>query len=202
MAKSSQDFLREIVGAFMPQMNKQKAGMMEFLRAQALRTGQPMASVAQALRPYAEAAGQGAAEAGVSAAQQAQRAEEYEKQQANWEKQFAANQQQQELANQMAQYQMTGIMTPEMMNRFGFSDISRGDIRSRDRQLEMLGGLRPLGGGGMQSGAQQSTAPWQSGPFGRNNRTLWERATTPGLRSENTAQRRHRNWLMNQFAPS
>jgi hypothetical protein len=146
MAKTQQDFLKEIVGGFMPELQKQKTGMYEFLRAQALRTGQPMSSVAQALRPYAEAAGQGAAEAGVSASQQAQRAAEYEKQQENWNKQFAANQEQQRIANLMAQYSATGVMTPELMKMFGFSDINRADIRNRDRQLDLIGYNQDGGG--------------------------------------------------------
>jgi hypothetical protein len=138
-----QQFQDSIVGTMMPNLNRQKKGMYDFLLQNALRTGQSATAVAEGLRPYAEASGQAAAEAGVAATGMARRAEEFDTQQANW----LRNQ----FANAISQLGIGGAMTPEMMDAFGYSDMSRSQQREIQRQMEMLG----IGGGtdrGINSG--------------------------------------------------
>jgi hypothetical protein len=141
-----QQFQDSIVGSMMPNLNRQKKGMYDFLLQNALRTGQSATSVAEGLRPYAEASGQAAAEAGVAATGMARRAEEFDKQQAlhrermaqnqaNWEKSF----QQQQQAHFMNILSQGGTMTPEMMEAFGYDDMTRQQQREIERQMRDLG---------------------------------------------------------------
>jgi hypothetical protein len=128
------------------------------------------------------------AKLGAEAERMGQQQEQFETQQKAWEKQFAESQKQNRFSQLMAQYKATGVMTPELMKEFGLSDISRGDIRERDRQLELLG---------IASSGEQ--APYSGGPFGANNKMLYERAMMPGPQFSNRAQRNQQAWLRNQF---
>jgi hypothetical protein len=150
-----QQFQDSIVGTMMPNLNRQKKGMYDFLLQNALRTGQSATAVAEGLRPYAEASGQAAAEAGVAAeefdTQQANWLRNFEQQQENWQRTFDQREQQQQFANAISQLGIGGAMTPEMMDAFGYSDMSRSQQREIQRQMEMLG----IGGGtdrGINSG--------------------------------------------------
>ncbi len=162
-----QQNLQDIVGGMMPNINKQKKGMHDFLLANALRTGQSAASVAQGMRPFAEASGDAAAKAGIQAKRMATQQEQFDTQQANWQKSFdqgqanwqkafAQRDEQQNFANMMAAYQETGAITPEMLDAFGYGDASRGGQRGVNRQLDILG----IGGGGQDG---------QGGTFGSGN---------------------------------
>jgi hypothetical protein len=158
-----QQFQDSIVGTMMPQLNRQKKGMYDFLLQNALRTGQSATAVAEGLRPYAEASGQAAAEAGVAATGMARRAEEFDRQQElhrermrqqqeQWQSTFDANQQQQDFINSMSNFKQFGTMTPEMMSMFGFDDMSRSQQRDIQRQMEMLGMNTGGGGTGINAG--------------------------------------------------
>jgi len=149
----------------MPSLNKQKKGMYDFLLQNSLRTGQSATSVAEGMRPYAEASGQAAAEAGVTATGMARRATEFDEQMAqrdlefgqgqkNWQQNFDRRNREQDFANMVAIYQQTGVLTPEMMDAFGLSDPSRGDMDKTRQQLDILG----IGGGG-QGGGNSSSGP-------------------------------------------
>lgn len=130
-----QNYLQDIVGGMMPEMQKQKKGMYDYLLSNALRTGQSAASVAQGMRPYAEAAGSAAADAGVTAKKMALDQERFDIQQANWEKQFKQgqanweaamkeSQDQQDLANMMNMFSQTG-WTPGLLDKLGYGDLNR-----------------------------------------------------------------------------
>lgn len=130
-----QNYLQDIVGGMMPEMQKQKKGMYDYLLSNALRTGQSAASVAQGMRPYAEAAGDAAAEAGVSARKMAQQQEQFDIGQANWEKKFNVMQdqfnqkmdfqrKQQDLVNMMNMFSQTG-WTPGLLDKLGYGDLDR-----------------------------------------------------------------------------
>jgi hypothetical protein len=150
-----QQNLRDIIGGTMPSFKRSRQDQYDFLLQNALRTGQSAASAASAVRPFADAAGDAAAKAGIHAKQMATQQEQFDIGQSNFEKKFAEMQKQwqatfdqrnrdQEFANMMNLYQRNGIMTPEMLDAFGYGDISRGDMRNVQRQMELLG----IGGGG------------------------------------------------------
>ena len=168
-----QQFQRDIVGSMMPSLNRQKKGMYDFLLQNALRTGQSATQVAEGLRPYAQASGQAAAEAGVKATGMARRATEFDEQMArratefsqgqeNWQAQMDQRDQQQRFANSLAMLQQTGAYTPEMLERFGYGDASRGGQRGVDRQLDILGINRDGQGGGGQPRANQTLGAWNN----------------------------------------
>ena len=149
-----QQYLQEIVGGFMPELNKQKKGMYDYLLQNSLRTGQSATAVAEGLRPYAEASGQAAAEAGVQASQMAKQQEQFDTQQANWqasfdqgqrnwEQEMAARDERQDTANMMAMFQSTG-WTPELLEAMGYSDSEAGSSQF-NRLLEQLGFNQPEG---------------------------------------------------------
>jgi len=193
-----QKYLSDIVGGMTPQLRTQKKSMYDFLLSNALRTGQSATAVAEGMRPFAEAAGAEAAGSAKQASAMAQRQEQFETQQSAWEKQFAESQKMNEAARQQAdfsqmmqQYQQTGVMTPQMMERMGLTGISAGDVRSRDRQMELLG-MQPGG----QPGEQ---APWAGGGFGQQNKMLYQRAMMPGSQFSTKSQRRQQQWLQSQF---
>jgi hypothetical protein len=157
-------YLESGMAATMPQMRQQQETMRRILGGHGQRIGSK------------------------GAVQQARKSVEGYAQQKAWEKQFAESQKQNRFSQLMAQYKATGVMTPELMKEFGLSDISRGDIRERDRQLELLG---------IASSGEQ--APYSGGPFGANNKMLYERAMMPGPQFSNRAQRNQQAWLRNQF---
>lgn len=153
-----QQYLSDIVGGMMPNIQTQKKGMYDFLLSNALRTGQSAQSVQEGMRPYAESAGQAAAEAGVDAAHMAQKQEQFDVQQENWQKQFdqaQANwqqqmqfqQEQQDMANMMSMFEYTG-WTPELLDAMGYSG----------RDVDMWDQFQQPGGGGPGGGGSQN--PW------------------------------------------
>lgn len=180
-------YLDNIVQATQKTLQKQKSGISDYMRQQALRTGQSTQDLAKALTPYAEAAGSAAAGAGLEAERLGQRKEMFETQQEAWEKQFAETQKQNQLNQMMAQFQATGVWTPEMIEAFGY-DLSKSQQRDVQKQLGILG-IEPGGG----------QAPWQGGPFGTQNRQLYQRAFQPGPRFGTTSQKRQQAWLQSQF---
>jgi hypothetical protein len=162
-----QQFQDSIVGTMMPNLNRQKKGMYDFLLQNSLRTGQSATSVAEGLRPYAEASGQAAAEAGVQATGMARRATEFDEQQKlyrdkmtqqqdQWQQTFDQRNTQQNFINAMSQLKSGGVMTPEMMEQFGYSNMTRQQQRDIQQQMKMLG--VDQGGGGQGGG--------QSDPYG------------------------------------
>jgi hypothetical protein len=164
-----QQFQDSIVGTMMPNLNRQKKGMYDFLLQNALRTGQSATSVAEGLRPYAEASGQAAAEAGVAATGMARRATEFDKQETlsrdrmaqqntQWQQSFDQRNTQQNMINMMSLFQQTGTMTPEMMEQFGFGDMTRSQQRDIQSQMEMLG-MGGQGGGGKFGGWEPGKNP-------------------------------------------
>jgi hypothetical protein len=155
-----QKYLKDIVGGITPDLKRSRDEQVEWLGAQALRTGQPMAQVATAMRPFADAAGDAAAKAGVQASQMAQKQEQFDTQQQAWEKNFNQGQQNwqatfdqrnkdQEMQNMMNVFQATGKFTPEMLDAFGYGDMSFGDQRKMQQQMSLagLGGSGSTGGG-------------------------------------------------------
>lgn len=182
------EYLDNIVQATQKTLQKQKSGISDYMRQQALRTGQSTQDLAKALTPYAEAAGSAAAGAGVEATRLGQQKEQFETQQQAWEKQFAEAQKQNQLNQMMAQFQATGVWTPQMIEAFGY-DLSKSQQRDVQKQLGILG---------VQPGGEQ--APWAGGPFGGQNRQIYQRAFQPGPGiGANTAQRRQQAWLQSQF---
>jgi len=148
-----QQYLNEIVGGFMPQLNQQKKGMYDYLLGNTLRTGQSATAVAEGLRPYAEASGQAAAEAGVQASQMAQQQEQFDaeqeayqasldQQQSQFEQDMAFQQQQADLNAMIAIYNETGVMTPELIEALGYdpSEYSAGDFSTPDSEGGSGGG--------------------------------------------------------------
>jgi hypothetical protein len=174
-----QKYIGEIVGGMMPNINVQKKGMYDFMQAQSLRTGQPTAGIAEAMRPYADAAGEGAARAGVQAANMAQRQEQFDTQQANWQKSFDQGQQnweesmafqkeQQSMANMVAMFEHTG-WTPELMDAMGYDKESGGGFGFQ-RMLDDLGFTGP---GGAEGGSKTSQPGRQvAGPS--NDYNYWD----------------------------
>jgi hypothetical protein len=152
-----QKYMSDIVGGMMPNINTQKKGMYDFLLANSLRTGQSAANVAEGMRPYAEAAGEGAARAGVQASQMAQQQEQFDTQQANWQKSFdqgqanweesmAFQKEQQSMANMVSMFENTG-WTQELMDAMGYDKESGGGFGFQ-RMLDDLGFKNPEGVGG------------------------------------------------------
>jgi hypothetical protein len=170
-----QQYQDSIVGAMMPALNKQKKGMYDFLLQNSLRTGQSATSVAEGLRPYAEASGQAAAEAGVQATGMAQRQTQFDEQQAlhrermaqqqtQWQSNFDQRNTQQNFVNAMNQINSGIPMTPEMMEQLGYSNMTRQQQRDLDKQMKLVGfdqggGSGGQGGGG---GSQQSLGSWNN----------------------------------------
>jgi hypothetical protein len=151
-----QKYIGEIVGGMMPNINVQKKGMYDFMQAQSLRTGQPTSGIAEAMRPFADAAGEGAARAGVQATQMAQKQEQFDTQQANWQKSFdqgqknweesmAFQKEQQSMANMVKMFEHTG-WTEELMNAMGYDKDSGGGVQFQ-RMLDDLGFKNPEGTG-------------------------------------------------------
>jgi hypothetical protein len=145
-----QQNLKDIIGGTMPEFKRARGQQYDFAVQNALRTGQSAASAATVARPFADAAGKAAAQAGVHAKRLATQQEQFDVGQENWEKRFEQTQQNwqqsfdqrnrdQQLANMMNLYGQNQIMTPEMLDAFGYGDISRGDQRSTQRQLDILG---------------------------------------------------------------
>lgn len=188
-------YTRNALAGVLPGMRQQQEAQRKYIMGTAQRIGakgavQNARKVADA---YAEQAGSAAAKIGAEAEKMGQQEEHFQQQQKNWEKTFAQNQKIQDLNMQLAKYKATGVLTPELMDAFGLSDVSSSDIRARDRQLDLLG-IQPNA-----SGTGTSTAPWASGPFGANNRTLYERAMRPGYQFANKARDNQIAWLRNQF---
>jgi hypothetical protein len=155
-----QKYLKDIVGGITPDLKRSRDEQIEWLGAQSLRTGQPMAQVASAMRPFADAAGDAAAKAGVQASQMAQKQEQFDTQQQAWEKNFNQGQENwqasfdqrnkdQEMQNMMNVFATTGKFTPEMLDAFGYGDMSFGDQRKMQQQMSLagLGGSGSTGGG-------------------------------------------------------
>ena len=147
-----QKYMQNIVQGMMPNLNKQKSGMYDYLLQLAQRqgTGSAMQNVARGMAPYAEAAGDAAARAGVQATRMGQQQEQYESQlaqrqsefsqgQENWQQAFDQRNTQQNFANQLALQQTHGAFTPEMLEAFGYGDVTRGGQRGVQRQLDILG---------------------------------------------------------------
>lgn len=145
-------YMDQLQQGMMPNLRKQRSGMYDYLLQLAQRqgVGSAMQNVARGMAPYAEEAGQAAAQAGVKATEMGQRQEQFEtqqaawernrqQQQANWEQQFALQQQQADMSRLMSLYNQTGVMTPEMMEQFGYGDMTRSQQREISRQMEMLG---------------------------------------------------------------
>jgi hypothetical protein len=166
-----QKYMDTIQQGMMPNLKKQRAGMYDYLLQLSQRqgVGSAMQNVAKGMAPYAEEAGQAAAQAGVKATQMGQRQEQFETQQAawekdrerqqsNWEQQFQQNTQQQNMVNMMNLFQQTGTMTPEMMQQFGFGDMTRSQQRDIQKQMEMIG-MGGGGGRGIHSGWQPGKNP-------------------------------------------
>jgi hypothetical protein len=164
-----QENLRDIIGGTMPSFRRSRQDQYDFLLQNALRTGQSAASAATAVRPFADAAGDAAAKAGVAARRLATQQEQFDVGQANFEKKFEQAQKnwqaafdqrnkEQEFANMMNLYQQNKIMTPEMLEAFGYAGIGGGDIRSTQRQLELLG---ISGGGGINAGFNRANPALQ-----------------------------------------
>jgi hypothetical protein len=162
-------YMDTIQQGMMPNLKKQRAGMYDYLLQLSQRqgVGSAMQNVAKGMAPYAEEAGQAAAQAGVRATEMSQKQEQFEtqqsaweknreQQQSNWEKSFSERQNQQNMVNMMNIFQQTGTMTPEMMDAFGFGDMSRSQQRDIQSQLEMLG----MGGSG---GGRGLGGVWQPG---------------------------------------
>jgi hypothetical protein len=162
-------YMDTIQQGMMPNLKKQRAGMYDYLLQLSQRqgVGSAMQNVAKGMAPYAEEAGQAAAQAGVKATEMSQRQEQFEtqqtaweksrtQQQENWEKSFTQQQNQQNMINMMNLFKQTGTMTPEMMEQFGFGDMTRQQQRDIKDQMEMLG----MGGGGAGRGLG---GRWQPG---------------------------------------
>jgi hypothetical protein len=175
-----QQYLKEIVGGFMPELRQQKKGMYDYLLQNSLRTGQSATSVAEGLRPYAQASGQAAAEAGVQASSMARQQEQFDVQQQNWqssfdqgqenwEKEMSARDEQQDLANMMAMFESTG-WTQELLDAMGFSAESAGSS-SFNKLLEDLGFSNPQAtqeqGGKKSYWDQGHDTTWQAGKAGQ-----------------------------------
>jgi hypothetical protein len=150
--------LRDIIGGTMPSFKRSRDEQYDFLVQNALRTGQSAASAATAVRPFADAAGDAAAKAGVHAKTLATQQEQFDVGQANFEKKFAQGQENwqqafdqrnrdQDFINMMNLYQKNGIMTPEMLDAFGYGDATRGGQSNVQRQLDILG----IGGKGQDN---------------------------------------------------
>lgn len=187
-----QRFTDTILQGMMPSISKQRKGMFDFLLQMAQRQGTSGAlqQIQQGLQPFAEEAGQAAARAGVQASRQAQQQEQFDAQQAaslaaqqqaqsNFEKQFAAQQQQQQIANMFqAQQAGGGGFSPELMaalgldpKQFGGSlgeqlfapgknpavDALRGGNQSFGNSLFQQGG----GGGGAAAGFSTPGNPFR-----------------------------------------
>jgi hypothetical protein len=171
-----QNYLQDIVGGMMPEMQKQKKGMYDYLLSNALRTGQSAASVAQGMRPYAEAAGSAAADAGVTAKKMALDQERFDIQQANWEKQFEQgqanweasmkeSQEQQDLANMMSMFEHTG-WTPELLDALGYSGLDKA--RLLNQQGPSGGSVMGSGGGIRIPGTGGDVTVGRNHPLARN----------------------------------
>jgi hypothetical protein len=171
-----QQYQDSIVGAMMPALSRQKKGMYDFLLQNSLRTGQSATSVAEGLRPYAEASGQAAAEAGIQATGMAQRQTQFDEQQAlhrermeqqqtQWQSSFDQRNTQQNFVNAMNQLNAGIPMTPEMMDQLGYGDMTRQQQRDIQKQMKMLGmdtGGGTGGAGGGSGGARQTLGSWNN----------------------------------------
>jgi hypothetical protein len=175
-----QKYMSDIVGGMMPNINVQKKGMYDFLLSNSLRTGQSAASVAEGMRPYAEAAGEAAAGAGVQASKMAQQQEQFNTQQANWqksfdqgqenwEKQMAFQKEQQSMANMISMFEHTG-WTPELMDAMGYDKDSGGGA-AFERMLDDLGFTGPDMGGG---GGSKTDEPGRQVPGPSNDYNYWD----------------------------
>jgi hypothetical protein len=174
-----QKYVGEIVGTMMPSLNQQKKGMYDFLLQNSLRTGQSATAAAEGLRPYAEAAGEGAARAGIQATQMAQKQEQFDTQQANWqksfdqgqqnwEKSFAFQKEQQSMSNMISMFQNTG-WTPELMDAMGYDKDSGGGA-SFQRMMDDLGFTNPEGVGG----DAKDRRPGRQVPGPSNDYNYWD----------------------------
>jgi hypothetical protein len=174
-----QKFQRDIVGTMMPNLNRQKKGMYDFLLQNALRTGQSATAAAEGLRPYAEASGQAAAQAGITATAMAQKQEQFDvgqanwqksfdQGQANWEKSFAFQQQQQNTSNMISMFQQTG-WTQDLLDSMGFDKDSAGGSKFQS-MLDDLGFNQPEGVG--DDGADNRPGRQVPGPS--NDYNYWD----------------------------
>lgn len=176
-----QKYMNEIVGGMMPNLNRQKKGMYDFMLSQGLRTGQPAAQIAQGMRPYADAAGDAAAKAGVTATKMAADQKRFDVGQANWEKKFAQGQSNwqaafdqrnddQDLANMMAMFSHTG-WTPELLDAMGYSGLDKARMLKMNRQIGDIGFKQPDSFGSDGTGSNNLR-------LGRNHPL---RQNTPGM---------------------
>lgn len=139
-----------IISGMLPSLRKQQKGMHDYLAQLARRQGTAgaMRMAARGVAPYAEEAGAAIGKTAPQIAQLQERERQFNIQQEAWEKQFAANQQQQNMVNLMNLYAQTGTMTPEMMEQFGYGDMTRAQQRQIMDQLQMLGMDGGTAGGG------------------------------------------------------
>ena len=130
-----------IISGMLPSLRTQQKGMHDYLAAQARRTGTAgaMRLAAQGVAPYAEKAGEAIGRTAPQIAQLKARERQFNIQRQQWEKQFEQNRQQQNLVNLMNLFGQTGVMTPEMMDAFGYGDMTRTQQRDILDQLQMLG---------------------------------------------------------------
>lgn len=199
MAKTkAQTYMDNIIQGMMPNINKQKKGIRDFMLQNALRTGQSMQDVSRAMTPYAEATGEAAARAGVQAERMGQQQEQFDVQQDNWlkqfqtgkeqwEKAFEQREEQQDIANMIAMFPQTGF-TPQLMEALGYSGLDRSGMRTLGRQLGDIGFQNP-----------QTNTATGGRDFGRNTEMLRERAMQPWQRFGGKAGQRQQTWLRNQF---
>jgi hypothetical protein len=194
MAKDyARDYLQSAMGAQMPALAQQQEGMRKYLQGRGQRVGAKGAGqqARKAVDVYATQAGNVAAKLGAESERMGQQQEQFETQQEAWEKQFAETQKQNEMTNLLNQYNATGVWTQDMLDAFGYDPTGQRDL---ERNLEELGLTQGSGGGPGETATGAS-----SGPFGRNNETLYSRAYMPLSQFSTKSQRNQQAWLQSQF---
>lgn len=173
-----QQYLQQVVGGMMPNINRQKKGMYDYMLQQGLRTGVPAARIAEGMRPYAEAAGDAAAKSSGLATQMAQKQKQFDVQQENWRRQFeqgqknweaqmAARQEQQDLANMLAMFEYTG-WTPELLDAMGYSGLDKARMLQAQRQVGDLGFRSPSTTMGYSGGSGATYSVGYNHPLARS----------------------------------
>ncbi len=153
-------YLENAMAAQMPALAQQQEGMRKYLQGTGQRIGAKGAAqqARKAVDVYATKSGNVAAKLGAESERMGQQQEQFEarneQQQAQFEKQFGLQQEQFEQQKKgsdlnmlMQQYELTGVMNPEMLEAFGL-DMSSGDRFRTQQQMRKMG----MGGGGSDVG--------------------------------------------------
>ena len=190
---AAKNYLENAMAAQMPALAQQQEGMRKFMQGQGQRIGAKGAaqSARKAVDVYATQAGNVAAKLGAESERMGQQQEQFETQQEAWEKQFAETQKQNSLTQMLNQYNATGVWTQEMLDAFGYDPTQQNQLEDNLSDL----GLTQGSGGGPGEGATGAS----SGPFGRNNETLYSRAYMPLSQFSTKSQRNQQAWLQSQF---